>query len=335
MKLLCIILKKNKKNRKKYLLFSVVRFCAKMRVKGIFFKSGKEGRRVNIKNQNILKLGFLLIMALFGCLGPLIRAIGLPVSVTACLRAWISSAALVLFMLIARRGLNWTELKKIILPMLFSGALLAGDWIGLFMSYQYTTIAVATVCYYIVPILLLIASPFVLGEKITLRHWICILVAFGGMALVSGVTESGFSASGILGPLFAFFGAVCYAVLILINKRFPQGDVLVRTTLQLFVAAVLTTPYVLLTVDSSALVFTAQSVFLLLLLSVGMTALTYIFYFWLVVKIPARSVAIFSYADPVVAVLISVFFLGEPMTLAGAAGTVLVIGAAMVSELKK
>ena len=48
-----------------------------------------------MKNRTALrKLAFLLLMALFGGLGPLVRAIGLPSSVTACLRAWISAAAL-------------------------------------------------------------------------------------------------------------------------------------------------------------------------------------------------------------------------------------------------
>ena len=76
-------------------------------------------------------------------------------------------------------------------------------------------------------------------------------------------------------------------------------------------------------------------VVLLLLLGVGLTAIPYIAYFSLMVKIPARSVAIFSYADPLVAVLLSVFALGERMTLFGLVGTVLIIGAAMISELRE
>ena len=65
----------------------------------------------------------------------------------------------------------------------------------------------------------------------------------------------------------------------------------------------------------------------------GLTAIPYIIYFSLIVRIPARSVAIFSYADPVMAVLLSMFLLGEKMTLYGLIGTVLIIGAAMISEL--
>ena len=97
-------------------------------------------------------------------------------------------------------------------------------------------------------------------------------------------------------------------------------------------AALVTTPYVLLT-ERGAISIDLRGAVLLLLLGVGLTAIPYIIYFSLIVRIPARSVAIFSYADPVMAVLLSMFLLGETMTLFGLVGTMLIIGAAMISEL--
>ena len=281
----------------------------------------------------LLKLRFVLLMALFGLLGPLVRAIGLPSSVTACLRAWISAAALIAFLLVSRRPIDREELKKSLLPMAVSGVLIAIDWIGLFEAYRFTTVATATVCYYVEPILLLLAAPLVLGERFTVRHLLCGLAAFIGMVFVSGVAESGFAAADIRGPLFALLGAAGYAGAVIINKRHPNWDSILRTTVQLAVAALVTTPYVLLT-ESGGVTLDPRSVVLLLLLGVGLTAIPYIAYFSLMVKIPARSVAIFSYADPLVAVLLSVFALGERMTLFGLVGTVLIIGAAMISELR-
>ena len=281
----------------------------------------------------LLKLRFVLLMALFGLLGPLVRAIGLPSSVTACLRAWISAAALIAFLLVSRRPIDREELKKSLLPMAVSGVLIAIDWIGLFEAYRFTTVATATVCYYIEPILLLLAAPLVLGERFTARHLLCGLAAFVGMVFVSGVAESGFAAADIRGPLFGLLGAAGYAGAVLINKRHPGWDSILRTTVQLAVAALVTTPYVLLT-ESGGVTLDVRSAVLLLLLGVGLTAIPYIAYFSLMVKIPARSVAIFSYADPLVAVLLSVFALGEKMTVFGLAGTVLIIGAAMISELR-
>ena len=92
------------------------------------------------------------------------------------------------------------------------------------------------------------------------------------------------------------------------------------------------TVYVLWTTDLSAYRPGAKDIGLLLLLGVVMTAAAYIAYFSLVVRIPSGSVAFFSYADPVVAVIISVFFLGEPFSIYTLIGAVMIIGAAIVAE---
>lgn len=284
-------------------------------------------------NLNLQKIEFFLIMALFGCLGPLVRAIGLPSPVTACLRAWFAAIALILFIVFSRYRYDRAELKRVLIPMLISGALIATDWIGLFTSYNYTSIATATVSYYIVPILVFLASPFVLKERFTAKHAVCAGVSFLGMVFVSGVIGNGWPTIGeIKGILFAVFGAVSYAGVILLNKKYPSGDALVRTAIQLSVAALITTPYIMLTTDFTLSMLMLKSILLLIVLGVGLTAVTYIVYFYLIVRLPARSVAIFSYADPVVAVLISVFFLSEPITVQSIIGAVLIIGSAIVSE---
>ena len=278
-------------------------------------------------------LRFLLLMCVFGCIGPLVRAVGLPSPVTACLRAWVSSAALIVYFILTKKKFTRADLGGSLLPMILSGVLIATDWIGLFASYNYTTIAVATVCYYVVPILILLASPLVLGERFTKKHLFCSLGAFAGLICISGVLTGGFRSGSLLGPAFALFGAVSYAGVILLNKKYPSGDPMLRTTIQLAAAAAATTPYVLLTCDVTTLHLTLTGLAALLLLGIGLTAVTYVLYFDLVVKNPARTVAILSYADPAVAVIISVVFLSEPMTLFGLLGTVLIIGSAMISEL--
>lgn len=288
----------------------------------------------SMKKNDSSRFQYLLVMCLFGCLGPIVRAIGLPSSVTACLRAWISSLSLIAYIFIAKKDFKSNFKKQIIVPMLISGVLIALDWIGLFESYNYTTIATATVCYYMVPIFVMIASPFVLKEKFTIKHIICIVVSFIGMAFVSGAVENGIpSLEEFKGVLFALFGALAYATIILINKKRTEGDPLVRTTIQLTAAAIITTPYILLTNDIGSLSLNLKGVILLLVLGVVLTAAAYIRYFTLILKIPARTVAIFSYADPVVAVFISLVFLSEPMTVYGIIGSVMIIGSAIVSEL--
>ena len=280
-----------------------------------------------------LKLELLLLMCAYGCLGPVVRGISLPTVVIVWARAVISACSLLLFRLVSRKK-SRKEYRSFFVPMLISGVFLAVDWIGLFGSYRYTTIATTTLCYYVAPVLVILGAALFLRERLTVRKAVCIAVAFIGMILVSGMAENGLPAlSEMKGVLLALLGALGYASVILINKRCPDGDPLLRTLVQLSTAAVIMTGYVLLTTDLSACTLHVKDVILLLLLSVVMTGMAYIVYFSLIVRIPSSSVAFFSYADPFVAVLISVFFLGEPLSLPALAGGVLIIGASIVAEL--
>jgi drug/metabolite transporter (DMT)-like permease len=47
----------------------------------------------------------------------------------------------------------------------------------------------------------------------------------------------------------------------------------------------------------------------------------------------AQTIALFSYIDPVVALILSAVILGEALTPAGMIGAVLILGAALFSEL--
>ena len=282
------------------------------------------------------KLKFLLLMCIFGGLGPAIKIIGLPSTVTAALRAWIAALTLILFMLITKRKIDKTELKKCLRPMLICGVFLAGDWIGLFESYNYTSIACATACYYVAPLLVLFGSALFFRERVTQKHTLCAFVSFAGMILISGVVRNGFTGSDTLqGITWALSGAISYAVVVLINKKYSEYDPLLRTTIQLVSTTVLMTVYVLLRTDLTTLHTSALGIVVLLILGVGMTAIPYVLYFNWIVALPARTVAMFSYADPVVAVLISIFIMHEAVTILEVLGILMIVGASMVSEIGK
>ena len=154
------------------------------------------------------------------------------------------------------------------------------------------------------------------------------------MVFVSGVAEGGLpKLSEIKGVLYGLLGAAGYAGVILINKKHPDGDPFLRTFLQLITATVLMSAYISRMADLSVAPLGVKDVILLLVLGVLMTAAAYIVYFSLIVRIPSSSVAFFSYADPVTAVLISLLFLGEPFSWYTLIGGILIIGAAAVAEL--
>ena len=73
----------------------------------------------------------------------------------------------------------------------------------------------------------------------------------------------------------------------------------------------------------------------LLVLGFLHTGIGYIIYFDAVNRLPAQTVGIMSYIDPVEAILLSAFFLKEPISVYTIIGAVMILGAAAFSELKQ
>ena len=63
------------------------------------------------------------------------------------------------------------------------------------------------------------------------------------------------------------------------------------------------------------------------------TGFGYTLYFGSIKDLPAQTAALFSYIDPVSAIILSSLFLGESFTLFSAIGAVLVLGSTLLSEL--
>ena len=72
---------------------------------------------------------------------------------------------------------------------------------------------------------------------------------------------------------------------------------------------------------------------LLLVVGIVHTGIAYVLYFGSIAFVPAQTAALLSYIDPVVAVLLSLLLLKEPMSVPAIIGAVLVIGAMIVSEI--
>ena len=276
-------------------------------------------------------LSLVLSMCIFGTIGVFRRFIPLPSSLVALSRG-ITGMLFLLALLRVRGGrLNWEAIRCKLRTLCLSGAALGINWILLFEAYNHTSVATATLCYYFAPIFILLSAPLTLGERLTARKVGCVAAALAGMVLVSGVLQSGFS--GLRGILLGLGAAVFYACVVLLNKRLgevPSND---RTIVQLGVSAAVLLPYVLLTVDFSDLHFAPSTLGMLLLVGVLHTGVAYALYFGALRELRAQTAAILSYIDPVVAILLSALLLCEPMNAASVLGAVLVLGAAVVSEL--
>lgn len=274
-----------------------------------------------------------LSMVIFGTIGIFRRYIPLPSSLVAMTRGLTGMLFLLLVMVLRKRGMNRTAVRRKLGLLCLSGAAIGVNWILLFEAYNYTSVATATLCYYLAPMFVILASPLVVGERLTAKKLICVLTALLGMVFVSGVLESGGGSSDLKGVLLGLGAAVLYASVVLMNKQLGDVPAYDRTIVQLGSSAAVLLPYVLLTEDMGALTFTPGTIGLLLVVGIVHTGIAYALYFGSLMQLKAQTAAILSYIDPVVAVLLSALVLREHMSLLSGLGAVLVLGAAVVSEL--
>ncbi|MBQ8360287.1 MAG: DMT family transporter [Oscillospiraceae bacterium] len=279
------------------------------------------------------KIQFLSAMGIFGTIGIFVRYLPLSSGMIAFARGVMGLLCLCAVMFVGKQKPDFSAIRKNLPILLLSGAAMGFNWVLLFESYRYTTIATATVCYYLAPLLLLLVCPL-LGEKLTIKKILCICAALSGLVCVSGITESGLPAlQELKGVLLGVGAAVLYATVMFLNKKLSPIPAYDKTILQLGSAVLVLLPYLLLTQSAALPEMTAMQWAVLLLLGILHTGIAYTLYFGSMKNLQAHTIAVFSYLDPVLAVVLSALLLKEPMSPANIVGTVLILGSAIYSEL--
>ena len=278
----------------------------------------------------------VLSMVIFGTIGLFRRMIPLSSGLIAFSRGIIGSVFLLLLNRGRGKAISFKMGRLPFVGLIFSGAVMGFNWILLFEAYNYTSVAKATLCYYMQPVIVILASTMLFRERLTIRKGICAGIAMAGMVLVSGILgEGNLEAGEMRGILLGLGAAVLYATVVLLNKSITGTGTYVKSIVQLLSAAAVMIPYLAFTEKLSALHFTAGTLGLLLLVGVLHTGVAYALYFGSLEDVSAQTAALLSYIDPVTAVLLSLLVLREPMTVFSALGTVMILGAAVISEWKQ
>lgn len=279
------------------------------------------------------RLMLIASMTIFGTLGLFVRNISVSSGELALYRAVLAALLLTGFFVLSKQHIPLSKVKKEIPLLLASGVAMGINWILLFQAYKYTTVSAATLSYYFAPVIVTVVCPFLFREKLTVKQIICFIMSTVGLVLIIGIGDVN-GDSNIIGILFGLGAAVFYATVILLNKFIKKVEGIHRTFLQ-FIAAIITlTPYVLCT--SGITLGSLNNIGWINLLIVGLvhTGITYCMYFSSLKELPGQKVAILSYIDPLVAVLISVTVLGETMTMSQVIGGMLILGFTLWNELK-
>lgn len=275
-------------------------------------------------------------MLVFGSIGLFVKYINLPSIGVALLRAVIGSIFLTLVGLLIKQKPSIKQIKQNLVLLILSGAAIGFNWILLFQAYKYTTISNATLSYYFAPVFVIIMSPIILKEKLTLRKTACITLSMVGLFLILNL--SGMGSLGeynhLKGIAFGLSAAVLYASVIMLNKFIKNLSGFETTLIQLSVAALVLLPTHILQGGFNLSAVSVKQWGLVFIVGIIHTGVVYFLYFSSIRELKGQSVAIISYIDPISAVVFSLIFLGEAISLPQVIGGILILGSAFFSERK-
>ncbi len=287
-----------------------------------------------MKNTKIAKFTLASTFAIWGTVGIFVKYIPLNSGLIAFDRSIVGMLFLILVKLCTKSQFNFSAIRKSLPLLCINGALLGFNWILLFESYNFTSVAISTICYNIGPIFVMLFSPIVFKEKLTVIKLLCIFSALFGIVCVSGVfEESSVSVKDLIGILLGLSSATLYAVTVMINKKIDKVDATDKAITQFASSAIVMFVYSLFVTNREELSFSATTVVLLLLVGVIHTGVAYTLYFKTLPFVTSQNVAVFAYIDPVVAVALSALVLKEELSFFVVLGAVVIIASAVLCEL--
>jgi drug/metabolite transporter (DMT)-like permease len=200
-------------------------------------------------------------------------------------------------------------------PGIVAGLLFGAEFSLIFIGLEYTSVARSALLVNTMPFWILIGAHFWLGERMTPKKLIGLLLAFLGVVLVFSDKLSLPGPEAIVGDLLSIGAGLLWAATTLVIK----ATRLVRTSAeklllyQLAVSSVMMAPLLPLAgpilreptpLSGGALAFQA----------VYVVAFTYILWFWLMRRYPAAGLSSFTFLTPAFAVMCGGLLLGEPLS---------------------
>lgn len=296
-----------------------------------------------MKENNTTKSYILIIssMLIFGTIGVFRRYIPLSSGMLAFIRGVVGSLFLLGFVKIKGIKMGKDIDKKSLILTIISGGFIGINWILLFEAFNYTTVATATLCYYMQPTIVIFLSQLILKEKLVVKKVICAIISIIGMLFVAGVIDAGNAPSiaDLRGVFLGLGAAAFYSAVVMLNKMIHIENAYTKTIIQLSSAAIILIPYLIANGEFGIMIsgenINSFAIVMILIVGIIHTGIAYAMYFGSMNNLKAQSIAIMSYIDPVFALILSDVVLHEKMTIFGIIGAVLILGSALISEIEK
>ena len=292
-----------------------------------YFQS--EIKEYNMDRKAFLK--YISALLLFGLNGIVASHIPLNSYEIVFLRTIIGSILLIILFLIGKGKFHIKKHKKDTVFIALSGIAMGTSWMFLYEAYQKIGVSLSSLLYYCGPVIVMILSPIIFNEKLTVPKVLGFVTVLVGIFLVNG------NAVGKSNPWGLFCGAmsaVMYFFMVTLNKQSKNISGMENSVIQLAVSFL--TVAVFTGIKQGFIINVPEDAWAwILILGVLNTGVGCYLYFSPLAKLPVQTVAVCGYLEPLSAVVFAALLLGEKMTVIQIIGAICIIGGAMIGELVK
>ena len=240
-------------------------------------------------------------------------------------RTLIGSLLLILIFAVTRQKVNLFKNKKHTLYLIISGISMGASWIFLYEAYRQIGVGIASLLYYCGPVFVMVLAPVVFHESLSRTKIIGFVTVLLGMFLVN---------IHIINENKTVWGILCgmYAFMIIFNKKSKSITGLENSMWQLLTSFLAVALYTGIR-HGFVIHLDPSGILPILILGIFNTGIGCYLYFSSIGNLPVHTVSICGYIEPLSAVIFSMLFLHESMTLIQSAGAALIIGGAAFGEL--
>jgi len=184
-----------------------------------------------------------------------------------------------------------------------------------------------SVLWAVFPLCVALASHFIVKSAyLSGRQWLGMGIAFLGVASLFVTDIASLSSAAIPMGLLVLSSPILVTVpTLLIKKTAHNANLLILNRDSMWIGAVILGALAFMRESGAALHITPLAIFCILYLAIPGTVVTFGVYLWLLRHVPAYRLSIVSFVTPAIALLVGALFGGEPLTLATAVGSTLVL----------
>jgi len=269
------------------------------------------------QKQSLFSLhGAVLLFALSGLFA---KWLNMPASHIVFGRAFFAAIAIAFFVMVIKKQSLKIE-KSLLLPLSFTGLVLAFHWGSFFYAIQVSSVAIGLITFASFPVFVSFLEPLFFKEKFHYQALIQALLTIVGILFI--LPLGNLSTGDIDGVIWGMVSALTFALLTLLNRRFVAKTSAKKVAFyQNTCASICLFPIVFL----YPITISFQQVSVMIVLGVVFTALAHSLFNHSLKAIKAHTASIAISLEPIYGSIAAYFLLGEQITLMMVIGGTIVI----------